>query len=505
MSQTTPRTIKLPALNATPDSLGYFRFDRLSAGRVVLTNDAGEWQVLANADFRTFISGQIKADNPLFPALQDKGFIRDDLDAEQIAARVRRKKRFLGQGPHLHVVITTLRCNQSCRYCHASRTDMSRVDTDMSIETAKGVVDLAMQSTSSYINFEYTGGEPIVNMPAVKFVVEYSREKNRYEGKTLDHSIVTNMTYMTEDVAEYLIANNIWVCTSLDGSQDVHNWNRTWIQGKGGSGGAYESVIKWIRYFNRRYVEDGLDPELFHVDALMTTTRKTFEDPRGLVDLYTGLGIRNIHIRALNPFGFATKTWRRIGYSAEEYLTFYEKVLDYIIELNLKGVQIMEGTAATLLKKILTPDDPNFVDIRSPIGSGTGQLAYSYDGKIYPSDEGRMVAGMGDDFFLIGEVGKSSYADLVNHPTVRALALSSITDGLPGCNTCWNAPFCGVRPMHNYMNFGDLFAQRPLTPKCREHMTLSRLLIRRLDADSDGRIEAMFRRWVLDRPRPPSE
>ena len=40
----------------------------------------------------------------------------------------------------------------------------------------------------------------------------------------------------------------------------------------------------------------------------------------------------------------------------------------------------MEGTAA-FFEKILTPEDPNFVDIRSPIGSGTGQLAFNYDRK----------------------------------------------------------------------------------------------------------------------------
>ena len=130
----------------------------------------------------------------------------------------------------------------------------------------------------------------------------------------------------------------------------------------------------------------------------------------------------------------------------EEYLDFYEQIFDYIIELNLKGVQIMEGTAATFLKKILTPNDP-FVDIRSPIGSGTGQLAYNYDGKIYPSDEGRMVAAMGDDYFLLGDTRTSSYDDLVSHPTVKTLAVSSLLDTLPACHTCWNAPYCGVRPI----------------------------------------------------------
>lgn len=499
MTQRKTLSVTKRALDA--DKLGYFRYGTVRPGRTVVTNDAGEWSILSDAEFDALLAGELTAEHPRYLEFQEKGFVRQELDAELMATKVRRKKRFLGQGPHLHIIIATLRCNQSCKYCHASRTDMDRVDTDMSMETAKGAVDLAMQSTSPYINFEFTGGEPTVNMPVVKFVIEYSREKNRYERKALDHSIVTNMTYMTEENAEWLLANNVWVCTSLDGPEELHNWNRAWRKG----GSAYENVIRWINYFNLRYVEMGLDPELYHVDALMTTTRKTLENWKELVDLYVSLGIRNIHIRPLNPFGFAQKTWRVIGYTMDEYLDFYSQVLDYILELNQQGIQIMEGTAATLLKKLLTPDDPNFVDIRSPIGSGTGQIAYSYDGKIYPSDEGRMVAGMGDDFFLIGKVGESSYQDVVGHPTNRALALASILDGLPQCNNCWNAPFCGVRPLHNYMNDRDLFGQRPQTPKCKEHMTLVRLLLDRLDQDSDGTIETTFRRWVIDRPRPTSE
>lgn len=490
-------SVKVKRRTVNADKLGYFRWGEVG-GKILLTNDAGEWEFLGNTDFDIFLKGGLSKDHEQYDSLVSKGFIRDGMDTNRLSDAVRRKKFFLSQGPHLHVMITSLRCNQSCKYCHASRADMDKVETDMSLETAKKAIDLAMQSTSPYICFEFTGGEPTVNMPVVKFAVDYSREKNRYEKKKVEHSIVTNMTYMTEENAEYLLANDVFVCTSLDGPEELHNWNRAWAKK---DGNAYENVLKWIAYFNRRYVEMGRDPELWHVDALMTTTRKTFDQWKELVDLYVDLGIRNIHIRPLNPFGFANKTWRVIGYSMDDYLVFYERVLDYILELNQQGVQIMEGTAATILKKILTPDDPNFVDIRSPIGSGTGQIAYSYDGKIYPSDEGRMLAGMGDDFFQIGEVRNSSYGELVNHPTVKTLAVSSILDTLPSCHTCWNAPYCGVRPMHNYMNMGDMFGQRPRTPKCQEHMTISKLLFDRMLNDESGQVEAVFRRWTILRPR----
>ena len=164
------------------------------------------------------------------------------------------------------------------------------------------------------------------------------------------------------------------VCTSLDGPEELHNYNRSWKSGTN----AYADVRRWIDYFNRRYIEKGLDPQLWHVDALMTTSRKTFEHWKEVVDLYLELGMHTIHLRPLNPYGFALGTWERIGYSPEEYLDFYAKTLDYIIGLNKQGKEIVEGTAATFLMKMLTPDDPNFVDIRSPCGAGTGQVAYNY-------------------------------------------------------------------------------------------------------------------------------
>jgi uncharacterized protein len=493
----TAGKLRLSRPPLAPEKLGWFRWGRV-AGKVLLTNDVGEWLFLEEADFRSFLAGGLPAEHPKYAGLQERGFLRDNLDAEELARRLRKKKRFLGQGPHLAIVITTLRCNQSCRYCHASRTDMERVDTDMSLATARKVVDHALQTPSPYLCFEYQGGEPTVNFDALRFCVEYSREKNRVEKKSLDHSLVTNMTWMNEERAEWLLQNGVLLCTSLDGPESVHNQNRPWT---GNKAAAFETVIGWMKHINRRYVELGRDPELWHVDALSTTTRASLSAGRELVDLYVEMGIRNVHLRPLNPFGFATKTWKAIGYTMEEWLDWYRATLDYIIELNLQGVQIMEGTAALFLKKILTPEDPNFVDLRSPVGSGSGQITYGYDGTIYPSDEGRMVAAMGDPIFALGHVDSLSMAEALRHPTVRALAASSLLDALPQCVDCWNAPYCGVRPEHNYMMDGDLFSQRPLTPKHTQHLAIATYLFEKLAHDSDGRIETIFRRWTVDRPR----
>jgi His-Xaa-Ser system radical SAM maturase HxsB len=313
----------------------------------------------------------------------------------------------------------------------------------------------------------------------------------------LDHSLVTNMTWMDEEKAEWLIDHEVLVCTSLDGPEELHNWNRAWAGGQN----AWQSVLKWIGWFNRRYVEKGRDARLWHVDALMTTTRKSFDFEKEILDLYVRLGIRNIHLRPLNPYGFAVQAWRKIGYTTEEFLAFYARMLDAIIELNRQGVEIQEGNAAIFLVKLLTPDDPNFVDIRSPAGAGTGVVAYNHDGRIYPGDEARMIAAMGNDIFCLGRAGEVTYRDVVEHPTVRSMAVASIQDSLPACNTCWNKPFCGIDPVDNYMTGGDLFGQRPNSANCKTHYRIVEILLERLTRDPTGEIERIFRRWTIRRPR----
>jgi len=492
---TTPLVVDPTAYDAR--KVGHFRYGAVG-DRVLVTSEAGEWQLLSQSDFQRFYRGEIPEEDPLHPELARKGFLKGWIDPDRLAARLRRKRGFLGSGPHLHVVIATLRCNHSCRYCHASRTDMDRVDTDMSLATARQVVDFAFQSPAPVVNFEFQGGEPTVNFPVIRFVTEYAREKNRYENKELLLSLVTNLTYMDEEKLAFLVDNGVMVCTSLDGPAALHDQNRGWI----GKGSSHETVTGWMDRFNRAWVDRGHDPNLFHVDALMTTTRASLTQGRAIVDEYVRRGIRSIHLRPLNPFGFATATWKQIGYSMDEFLAFYADTLDYILELNAQGVFIQERMAAMFLTKLLTPDDPNYTDCRSPVGSGTATLAYNFDGAVYTCDEGRMAAHMGDEFFRLGHVASSSWNEVARHPTVRTLALASITDALPACADCVYKPSCGIQPLHNYKFDGDLFAQRPRSRKCHEFFGVQTLLFEKLAQDADGRLEKIFRRWTIQRSRP---
>lgn len=478
----------------SPNKLVPFRFRQIgNDGQVLLTSYFGDWIFVSRDEFRGLYTGELSPE--LENRLAEKNFIRDRADIATLRDRYWHRKRFLDFGPILHIMVVTLRCNETCVYCHASRANMDQVQTDMSKETAEKSVELALQSTAPRITIEFQGGEPLANFPVVKHIIEYALEKNRAYGKEVEFTMVSNLALMTEEKLDYLVKHKVQLCTSIDGPEKLHNKQRVLP-----SGNAYQEASKWIRRINERYQEMGLDPILYHVEALLTTTKAALEMPKEIVDTYVDLGCRSIFLRPVDPFGFAEKTQKRIEYERAQFRDFYAEAVDYIIDLNLQGTQVLERFASIFLTKILTGDDPNFLDIRSPSGGGIGGIAYNYDGGVYLSDEGRMLHEMGDDTFLLGEVADSSYRDLMTHETVRSALVASNLDAQTDCVNCTYNPYCGMKPENNYRTHGSIQGRTRENHICQVHKGIQDYLFGKLQAQDEGTME-IFRRWTTVRER----
>ena len=481
--------------SARPDGkLVPFRM-REVGGDVLLTSHLGDWVFLSKAELAALWRGELAEGTPLHEKLAARNFLRSKLDVEVEATRYARKKRFLDYGPNLHVMVVTLRCNESCVYCHASRADMDKVETDMSKETAEKAVELALQSTAPSITIEFQGGEPLVNFEVVKHIVEVATQKNRAYGKGLEFTMVSNLSLMDEDKLRWLVDHKVQICTSIDGPEALHNKQRILA-----GGNAWQAATKWIKRINEEYAKMGLDPVLYHVEALLTTTRALLPFPKEIVDAYVALGCRAIFIRPVDPFGWASRTAKTVEYPRSDYLDFYRTATDYILELNRQGVQVLERFGAIFLTKILADEEPNFLDVRSPGGAGIGQIAYSYDGKIYTSDEGRMVGQMGDSFFEIGDVRTSKYRELMTHPTVRSLTLASTLDLQPDCVTCTYNPYCGIVPEHSYRTQGSIFGRMRESHLCAVHKGIQDYLFDKL-RENDPKTVEILKRWTTVRER----
>jgi His-Xaa-Ser system radical SAM maturase HxsB len=465
---------------------------RMIGQKVLISNDLGNWLLLSQDEFRDLVEGLPQPGQPLYEKLRVANFIAAEIDVHAQADRWRRKKQYLFYGPTLHAFVLTHRCNHGCQYCHSSIVGMERTDTDMSIEVAERAVDIAFQTTSWALTIEFQGGEPTANWEVLQHVVEYALKKNVEAQKVLSFALVTNLSLMDDERLEFLLDRRVQICTSLDGPADLHNKIRIFKNGN-----SHEMVLAWMKKINQRYADMGLDINHYRVEALPTITRPSLSRWKDVVDQFVEVGCRAIFLRKLDPFGFAAKSAKTLGYSMDEFLEFYANAVDYIIELNRRGTQVMERHAAIMLNKILADEEPNFLDLRIPGGACIGQMGYAPDGSIYSSDEGRFVASMGDEMFKIGTVD-DSYHQLMTNAATRALVMAGLNDGQPDCVTCVYKPWCGQQVEYNYKTQGSLHGHMRDSVWCRKHKSIFDYLMHKLESADDRDME-MFQLWTTNR------
>ncbi len=477
-------------LKADVQKIGPFNY-RVLKGRYLLTNDSGRYIELKEDDFKAFLRGEIAQDSPLHADLKERGFLRQWMNFDALAANWAKRNAFLAQSTCLHIVVVTLRCNQKCVYCQVSSVSMKESSADMTLETAAKVVKRIFETPNPSLTIEFQGGEPLVNWPVVKFIVEEAHRLNRTAKKKLMIGLVSNLSLMDKAKLEFLLKHGVTFCTSLDGPAEVHEKNRIWLGGT-----SHGLTAKWWdkileRTKRRRY----------GIDGLTTITRHSLAHPKEIVNEYLARDARGIYLRPLSPLGFALKTWQVIGYSPEEFLDFYRTAMDYIIEINLKrkNKPFFENMAKQFLTKILRNEEPNNLDVRSPCGAGIGQVAYNYDGGIYTCDEGRMLAKMGDESFRIGEAGSGSHVETMRHPAVRALITASTLEGQPQCSSCAYKPYDGVCPIYNYVTQDDVYGRMHSNLRCHTHMGVLDYLFERM---REPEVKSVFETWVLKAGEP---
>lgn len=464
--------------------IGFFRF-RIINGQYLLTNDVGKYYFLDPSSFEAFLSGEIEEISPdKYLELQNKGFIRDKLDFNNLAQKYASKNTFLSQGPSLHIIVVTLRCDHKCIYCQAGSQALTARQLDMDISTAQKVVEKIFKSPSRQITIEFQGGEPLVNWDMVKFIIEYALKQNKEVKKDLKFTIVSNLTFMNENILIFLLKHKIHVCSSLDGPEDIHNKCRIILNKKN----SYQNTAKWLKRLRKEYKKANFS---FTPSALATVTRYSLCDHKEIIDEYVNLGLEGIHLRPVSPFGSSLQIWKRISFSAEDYIKFYIKALNYIIDLNLKGKNFYERFAMIFLTKILSGKDPNYLDIRSPCGAGIGQLAYNFNGDVYTCDEARMLSRLGDESFRLGNVKENSYQEIMENPVVKTMCIASCLDILPGCNQCAYKPYCGVCPLYNYTVSRNIFVRTEFL--CKIYMAILDYLFDKL---REEKIRHIFNSWI---------
>ena len=456
--------------------LGHLYFDKFQDG-FLITNDAGCYHFLSKEEFTNLTNGSLATDSALFEELQKEHFCFEGSSEafyRDCAESIRDGNSYLFESTSLFIFAITNECNNHCIYCQANgEGSLCR----MTEAVAKAALQRIAQCPSNNITIEFQGGEPLMNYPMIQYIVQSAPEI--IKEKAIQFTLVSNLSLLTTEMADFFQKNKVSVSTSLDGHEVLHNANRP-------------AADKTSSFRNMLRGKEILEKVGIKTGAIQTTTALSLKYPAEIVKTYADLGYSQLFVRPLTRLGSAAKRWDVIGYSPDQFLSFYKQILDEVINYNRKGKSLVEYHAALFLAKILGGKAVNYMELRSPCGAGVGQIAITSNGNVYTCDEGRMIAEAGDQAFLLGNVFKDSYDDWINSSCCKAICSASLLESLPGCCDCVYKPYCGVCPVVNYAINGNI--THVSKDRCKIYKGILNILFKYIK-DADPFILQLFRAW----------
>ena len=451
-----------------------FRFRRLDERGGIAISGTGDFLHLTNDELDKLISAPDKL--PLsFIAKAKARFILGNQKSPAIrrlmCSRIQARRETVLNGPSLHMIVPTLLCGHSCRYCQVSRA-VGDSGYSMSRQQLARVCDLIFESPSRTLTVEFQGGDPLIRYDLIKEAIERIAERNEKEGRAVRYVVASTLHQLTHEMCDFFRAHRVFLSTSLDGPAYLHNRNRP-TPGRD----SHERTVAGIAMARELVGKDS-------VAALMTTTKESLRHPDAIVDEYVSLQFPEIFIRPINCHGFARRQKADTDYSVDEFMRFYHKAFKRVIYWNENGTSIREVAAVLAFNKMLSPFDAGYVDLQTPTGSGLSALLYHYDGWVYPSDEARMIAETGDTSLRLGAI-ESSLDELLNSPTQRNLIRSSLPRSNNICGDCAYSNYCGPDPVDAYRQCGTCFVASDRTDHCQRQRRLFDFLFRQLACRGD--------------------
>ncbi|MDR1263227.1 MAG: thioether cross-link-forming SCIFF peptide maturase [Oscillospiraceae bacterium] len=307
-------------------------------------------------------------------------------------------------------------CNLRCRYCFAhdgTYSDPTRAR--MSVSVGKAALDWLIGKSGSRraLEADFFGGEPLLNLRAVKEIVAYGRQRERETGKRFSFTITTNAVGLTDDAIHFINAEMDNCVLSLDGRREVHDRMRPDAGGHGSYDRALESALKLVAARGEKS---------YYVRGTFTAYNLDFtNDALALADAgFEHISVEPVVASEDEPYALKQEHLPRI-------LAEYDALAAAYIERRRQGrpfsffhfnVDLENGPC---LRKRLTG-----------CGAGNEYVAVTPEGKLYPCHQ-----FVGREGWEIGDATTGAF----NSAMQRVFADNHVLSK-PDCRACWAKYFC---------------------------------------------------------------
>lgn len=305
-------------------------------------------------------------------------------------------------------------CNLRCRYCYAEGGAYGGPSRLLAPDTARKAVRLLVRQADDRqpATLVLFGGEPLLNMAALRAAVEEAATRGAEAGKKIQISLTTNGTLLEPDIVDFLKRNRVMVAISLDGPPDLHDANRPDAAGRG----SYARILPRVA----RLLQETPVP----VAARVTLTPDQWGRIEEVFDHLTGLGFHEVGIAPASPI---SPELLPTAAQEETLLASFTAMARRFQQEAAAGRVLPFSNILDLLGRLHRGQTKSIA-----CGAGFGYLAVDADGAFFPCH--RLA---GESAFRVGHLESG-----VDGEKIRS-SLAALTDSREElCTGCWARALC---------------------------------------------------------------
>ncbi len=318
-------------------------------------------------------------------------------------------------------------CNLRCRYCFADAGEFRGQREIMSREVARAAQDflLVQSGTRKYLEVDFFGGEPLMNMDVVRDAVAYGREREAAAGKEFRFTLTTNGVLLNQENRDYLKENRISVVLSLDGRPEVNDRMRPYAGGQG----SYATILPNIQAMVKMLNHQG-----YYVRGTFTRANPDFaKDVEHLADLgFTEISVEPVVGAADEPYALTPDLLPLLEQEYDRLAAFYQQRRREGRPFNFFHFKIDTAGGPCLPKRLIG------------CGAGSEYLAVTPTGDLYPCHQ-----FVGRTQYRLGSVFTG-----VERPELVEVFRQAHIYNKPQCRECWARFYCSGGCHANANAFG---------------------------------------------------
>lgn len=271
------------------------------------------------------------------------------------------------------------------------------------------------------------GGEPMLRFEQIEKLWEYGSQRAAEQSKTIQWTMTTNGTLISEQRARWLAAHKVNYLLSIDGVQEDHDRHRKFPDGSG----TFQPLVAKLRYLKRYQPWQG---------AKMSLTPQNVKNLRASTELLYGLGINQFILGHAHGIPWS-----------DEDLDAYERSLIEVCELYLEKRRRKEPFRITLFEE----GEPGKAKPHDQWGCGAGRSRFCADsyGDLYGCSKLASINGARAGVLSLGNV----FQGITEHDNRRKLTEPTIRPR-SRCAACDLQNDCsGGCPAINFVETGDIY------------------------------------------------